>query len=174
VPLIVRGPGVAPNSWCHVPVVGYDMLPTFCEWAGVPVTALPQDIEGGSIAPLLAHAGVGTVERPREELVFHFPHYETGNTPHSAIRLGNLKLLKFYEDDSVKLFDLETDLGERNDLATQRPADAMMLRGRLETYLADVDAQLPTINPQYDPTRPASPGRRRGGAAKGVNKKDRP
>jgi arylsulfatase A-like enzyme len=174
VPLIVRGPGVAPNSWCHVPVVGYDMLPTFCEWAGVPATALPQDIEGGSIAPLLAHAGVGTVERPRKELVFHFPHYQTGNTPHSAIRLGNLKLLKFYEDDSVKLFDLETDLGERNDLATQRPADAMRLRGRLETYLADVDAQRPTINPQYDPTRPASPGRRRGGAAKGVNKKDRP
>ena len=173
-PLIVRGPEVAPNSWCHVPVVGYDMPPTFCEWAGMPATALPQDIEGGSIAPLITHAGVGTVERPREELVFHFPHHETGNTPHSAIRLGNLKLLKFYEDDSVKLFDLETDLGERNDLATHRPADAMRLRGRLQTYLADVDAQLPTINPQYDPTRPASPGRRRGGAAKGVNKKDRP
>ncbi len=82
--------------------------------------------------------------------------------------------MKFYEDDSVKLFDLETDLGERNDLATQRPADAMRLRGRLETYCADVDAQLPTINPQYDPTRPASPGRRRGGAAKGVKEKDRP
>ena len=172
--LIVRGPGVAPNSWCHVPVVGYDMLPTFCEWAGMPATALPQDIEGGSISPLLARAGVGTVERPRAEPVFHFPHYQTGDTPHSAIRLGNLKLLKFYEDDSVKLFDLEPALGERTDLATQRPADTMRLRGRLETYRADVDAQLPTINPQYDPTRPASPGRRRGGAAKGVNKRERP
>lgn len=129
---------------------------------------------GGSISPLLARAGVGTVERPRAEPAFHFPHYQTGNTPHSAIRLGNLKLLKFYEDDSVKPFDLETDIGERNDLATQRPADAMRLRERLETCLADVYAQLPTINPQYDPTRPASPGRRRGGAAKGVNQKDRP
>lgn len=174
VPLIVRGPGVAPNSWCHVPVVGYDMLSTFCGWAGVPATALPQDIEGGSISPLLARAGVGTVERPRAEPVFHFPHHQSGNTPHSAIRLGNLKLLKFYEDDSVKPFDLETDLGERNDLATQRPADAMRLGGQLETYLADVDAQRLTINPQYDPTRPAAPCRRRGGTAKGVNKKDRP
>ena len=174
VPLIVRGPNVAANSWCHVPVVGYDLFPTLCKWAKVPKAALPAGIEGGSIAPLLAHDGRVEVQRPREELVFHFPHYQTGNTPHSAIRVGDLKLLKFYEDDSVKVFNLAKDLGERNDLATQRPADAMRLRGRLETYRADVDAQLPTINPQFDPTRPAFPGRRRGGAAKGVKKKDRP
>ncbi len=30
VPLIVRGPGIVENSWCHVPVVGYDLFPTFC------------------------------------------------------------------------------------------------------------------------------------------------
>jgi len=178
VPLIVRGPGIAANSWCHVPVVGYDLFPTFGEWAKVPAAAIPKDIEGGSIASLLAHDGRGEVTRPREEIVFHFPHYQTGHTPHSAIRIGDLKLLKFYEDDSVKLFDLARDLGEQNDLAAEYPADAARLRGRLEEYLAAVDAQLPTINPQYDPGadggRPASPDRRRGGAAKGGKKKERP
>ncbi|MGI9177678.1 MAG: sulfatase [Pirellulales bacterium] len=174
VPLIVRGPGVAPDSWCHVPVVGYDMLPTFCELAGVPTTSLPPDIEGGSITPLLANGGRGEVRRPREEIVFHFPHYQSGHTPHSAIRLGTLKLLRFYEDDSVKLFDLEADIGERHDLASEMPAEAARLKARLQRYLADISAQLPTADPRYDPTRTASPQRRRGGAAKGINKKERP
>ncbi|MGA1269648.1 MAG: hypothetical protein ACO3WM_11435, partial [Gemmobacter sp.] len=56
-PFIVRGPGIAANSWCHVPIVGYDLLPTFCDWAGVPPASLPKTVEGGSIAGLVAHQG---------------------------------------------------------------------------------------------------------------------
>ena len=52
VPLIVRGPGIAANSWCHEKVVGYDFFPTFCEWAGV-TEPLPKEIEGGTITALL-------------------------------------------------------------------------------------------------------------------------
>ena len=163
VPFIVRGPGVAANSWCHVPIVGYDLFPTFCAWAGVPPTSLPNTLEGGSIAGLLASGGNGMVARPREELIFHFPHYQTGNAPHSAIRLGNLKLIKMYEDDSVRLFDLDTDLEERDDLAARRPADAARLRGRLEDYLTTVHAQLPTRNPQLDPDAAPAHERRGGG-----------
>jgi len=176
VPLIVRGPGVAANSWCHVPVVGYDFFPTFCEWAKVLKTTLTADIEGGSIAPLLAHEGRGEVRRPREELVFHFPHYQTGNTPHSAIRVGDLKLLKFYEDDSVKAFNLAKDLGERDDLASRMPAEATLLRQRLEKYLTDVHAQLPTVNPRYDANaataQPPARGRK-GGMKRGQKEEQR-
>jgi arylsulfatase A len=75
VPLIVRGPGVKANSWCHTCVIGYDFFPTFCEWAGIVPSGLLKGIEGGSIASLLATEGRGDVERAREELVFHFPHY---------------------------------------------------------------------------------------------------
>ena len=176
VPFIVRGPGVAANSWCHVPIVGYDLYPTFCDWAGVKPTALPKSLEGGSIKGLLASGGKGRVARPGEELVFHFPHYQTGNTPHSAIRVGNLKLIKMYEDDSVRLFDLDADIGERDDLAARRPDDAARLRTRLEQYLTDANAQLPTPNPQYDPT--AAPVQERGGRGAGMKgdprKKRRP
>lgn len=163
VPFIVRGPGVAAGSWCHVPVVGEDLLPTFCEWAGVPAARIPQAVEGGSIATLMTHAGKGKVKRPRDEIVFHFPHYQSGHAPHSAIRVGDLKLIAFYEDDTAKLFDLGTDIGEREDLAATMPAEAARLRKQLDGYLADVGAQLPTPNPAFDPSAPAEERPRKGG-----------
>ena len=166
VPFIIRGPGIAANSWCHVPIVGYDLLPTFCDWAGVPAATLPKAVEGGSIAGLVAHEGQGKVVRPRDELLFHFPHYQSGHAPHSAIRVGNLKLIKFYEDDSVRLFDLDADFGERDDLAATRPTDAARLRARLEESLAAAQAQLPSSNPDFDPARPAPPDKRRNKAGK--------
>jgi len=175
VPFIVRGPGIAANSWCHVPVIGYDLLPTFCEWASVPLTALPNDRDGGSLASLLAHGGTGTVSRPRDELVFHFPHYQSGHTPASAIRVGDLKLIELYEDESVKLFDLAADIGERRDLAAVAAADAKKLEERLEKHLAAVHAQFPTANPRFDPDAPATarPRGGKGGPNRGM-KKERP
>lgn len=165
VPFIVRGPGVKPNSWCHTRVVGYDLFPTFCEWAGINNSSLPKGLEGGSIAALLVHEGRGDVTRARDELVFHFPHYQ-GDAPHSAIFLGNLKLLHFYEDNHDELFDLTKDISERNDLANQRPADTKQLRDRLDKYLASVAAQLPTVNPNFDPSQPATPTKGKGGQGK--------
>ncbi|MFM8708756.1 MAG: sulfatase/phosphatase domain-containing protein, partial [Planctomycetia bacterium] len=127
---------------------------TCCEWAGLPIAVIPPGVEGGSIVSLVAHEGRGEVKRSREELVFHFPHYQGDDGPHSAIRTGSLKLLRFYEDDRVMLFDLAKDAGERDDLARRMPADADRLRKRLEQYLAAVDAQMPTPNPAFDPAQP--------------------
>jgi uncharacterized sulfatase len=97
--------------------------------------------------------------------VFHFPHYQSGHTPHSAIRVGGLKLILLYEDSSVRLYDLDADPGERVDLASRRPADAARLRTLLESRLAAAHAQLPTENPRFDPA--AAPPQRRGGGRKG-------
>ncbi|MCY2981729.1 MAG: sulfatase [Planctomycetota bacterium] len=171
VPLIVRGPNVSANSWCHVPVVGYDFLPTLCALAGVAAKELPKGIEGGDITSLLHNSGEGFVQRQREELVFHFPHYQSDDGPHSAIRLGNLKLIHFYEDDRVALFDLAIDIGERNDLAQRMPQDTQMLKGRLDQYLIAINAQLPTPNPNFDPSQPVAP--RKGGknGKQGADKK---
>ncbi len=160
VPFIVRGPGVKANSWCHTRIVGYDLLPTFCEWAGVPADKLPKAVEGGSVAKVIAD-GKGEVKRPREALVFHFPHYQ-GDTPHSAIIVGDLKLMKFYEDNRTVLFDLSKDLREQTDLSKKRPEDAAKLEKQLTEYLKAVDAQMPTPNAKYDPNAPA-PTRKKGG-----------
>jgi arylsulfatase A len=167
VPLIVRGPGVAANSWCDVPVVGYDWLPTFCSMAGVSDEKLPKSIEGGNISQLLLDNGQGIVQRARKELVFHFPHYQSDDGPHSSIRLGNLKLIYFYEDNRASLFDLSKDIGERSDLAKQMPDEAKMMQERLNKYLMEVNAQLPLKNAEFDPAKPVVP---RKGGKKRTNK----
>ena len=158
VPLIIQGPGIEPNTLCHERVVGVDLFPTLCELGGVS-HPLPAGIEGGSITSLLS-GGKGVVERPREELVFHFPHYQSGDGPHSAIMLGDYKLIKLYETDEVRLFDLSKDIGEENDLAGRKPEVVAKLHDRLNAYLASVDAQMPQPNPYYDPSWPV--GGRRG------------
>jgi arylsulfatase A len=160
VPFIVRGPGVKANSWCHTRIVGYDLLPTFCEWAGVTADKLPKAVEGGSLAKVIAD-GKGEVKRPRDGLVFHFPHYQ-GDTPHSAIIIGDLKLMKFYEDNRTVLFDLSKDLREQTDLSKKRPDDTAKLEKQLADYLKAVNAQMPAPNPKYDPNAPA-PSRKKGG-----------
>ena len=164
VPFLVQGPGVLPNSWCHIPIVGYDLFPTFCEWAGVKPNSIPGDVEGGSLVPLLTNEGRGKVIRAHEELVFHFPHYQSDDGPQSSILLGNLKLIRFYEDDQVMLFDLSKDRSERHDLSEQKPSVVVEMRQRLEKYLSDVHGQLPVANPNYDPSAPVAPTRgKRGG-----------
>ena len=161
VPFIVRGPGVKANSWCHVRVVGYDLFPTFCEWGKVSASAMPKGLEGGSIASLMANGGKGEVKRAREEMVFHFPHYQ-GDSPHSAIYLGNLKLIRFYEDNKQVLFDLSRDLREQGDLSKKMPAETAKLAKKLDDYLVAVKAQMPTPNAQYDPRRATPPQQKKG------------
>ncbi len=168
VPMIVRGPGVAANAWCHTPVVGNDWFPTFCELAGIPPNRLPRNIEGGSLASLLTNHGRGDVKRPRDGLYFHFPHYQGEGGPQSAIQLDGLKLIRFYEDNRIALFDLTKDISERNDLAKTLPEPASRLSKQLDNYLADVSAQLPTSNQDYNPnqsteTRRDNQSQRKGG-----------
>ncbi|MEO0588501.1 MAG: sulfatase-like hydrolase/transferase, partial [Planctomycetota bacterium] len=152
VPFIVRGPGVLPGSYCHERVVGYDLYPTLCALAGVR-RSLPDAIEGGDISGLFA-TGRGEVERPREEMVFHFPHYQAG-TPHSSIYLDDWKLTYWYEDRTSKLFDLGDDLAEQRDVSDQQARRAEQMKRMLATYLKDVDASLPTVNGSYDPSQPS-------------------
>ncbi|MDF1841751.1 MAG: sulfatase-like hydrolase/transferase [Rubripirellula sp.] len=160
-PLIIRGPGVPASSWCHERVVGYDFYPTYCVWAGLSESKLPRNIEGGSIVSLLRN-GRGTVKRPRKELVFHFPHYQGGDGPHSALFLGNYKLMKFYEDNRLALFDIAADISEQNDLSQQMPQKVKELDRLLVKYLQDINAQMAVPNPQFDPNaHPAA--RQRGG-----------
>ena len=166
VPFLIRGPGIAGNVCSRVPVTACDVLPTIAELAGVRA-ALPAAVEGGSLAAVLRdQAGRGNVQRSREELVFHFPHYDMGNGgPATAILLGDYKLVRNYEKKTQRLFDLENDPGEERDLAAKLPEKAAELDARLTRYLNAVAAQLAQPNPNYDPTKADNPSAddRRGG-----------
>ena len=166
VPFLIRGPGIAGTVCSRVPVTACDVLPTIAELAGVRA-ALPAAVEGGSLAAVLRdQAGRGNVQRSREELVFHFPHYDMGNGgPATAILLGGYKLVRNYEKKTQRLFDLENDPGEERDLAAKLPEKAAELDARLTRYLNAVAAQLAQPNPNYDPTKADNPSAddRRGG-----------
>ncbi len=157
VPFLVRGPGVSANICSRVPVVGFDFLPTVVALAGS-VEPLPVGVEGGSLVAVLRDPqGRGTVTRAREELVFHFPHYDMGNGgPATAILLGGYKLVRNYEAGALRLYHLERDPGESKDLASKMGAKTRDLEARLDAYLQDVSAQLSRPNPQYDPAQAAS------------------
>lgn len=153
VPLIVRGPGIKAASFCHESVTGCDLFPTFSELAGVPVSG---KIEGVSLVPLLT--GIKSFKRSENALLFHYPHYGQGpqQKPQSALILKNYKIVKDLENGSVQLFDLEKDLSEKNDLARKMPEKVREMAALLEKRLKQVDAQLPTLNPNYDPTAQAA------------------
>ena len=72
--------------------------------------------------------------------------------------------MKFYEDDRLALFDIDADISEQNDLSNQMPHKVKELDTLLVNYLRDVDAQMATANPQYDPANP--PVKRKGGGKK--------
>lgn len=169
VPFIIRGPGIKPGACSHVRTVGADLFPTIAELARVS-GLLPKGVEGGSFASVLANAGNGAVKRPREEYVVHFPHYDKDAIgPASAILLGDFKLIRVYETGALELFNIAKDPGERRDLAQQMPDKVKELDQRLTDYLASVNAQMPAINPNYDPGKPTAEPKR-GGKGKGGRK----
>jgi arylsulfatase A-like enzyme len=157
VPMFVRGPGVGPGTRSAVPVIGYDLLPTIAELVASDV-ALPDGVEGGSLLPLLKGGGSGSVLRPREGLVFHFPHHrhDRNSGLQSAIRVGRYKLIRFYSTETVRLFDLSKDLAEKTDLSELLPERTRKLSAQLHVHLEAIGARLPVRN-RRRPTK-ASPG----------------
>ena len=149
VPFAIAGPNIPKKVISDTPVVGYDILPTIIELAqihnnGVKIV-LPDDIDGGSFARVALLDPSISVERSNEALIFHFPHYNSVGLeePHSAIRIGNYKLVKFYSSDRSLLFDLSKDISESIDLSKKKKAKVKELEKRLSDYLISVDAELP-------------------------------
>lgn len=155
VPLAVRWPGVIPpGSSSSVPVISHDWFPTLAEIAGAPVRTA--ELDGVSILPVLK--GAATIER--EALYWHYPHYHhLGYKPSGAIRVGDYKLIEWYEEsmtggaNPISLYRLSDDLGERVNLAAAMPEKAAELLGMLRRWRKQVGAQEMTLNPNHDPKR---------------------
>jgi len=143
IPLFIRGPMVKAGSHSSVLVTGADLVPTVTDLAGVS-DKLSDQVEGGSLRQVLADPVSGKVARSRDEIVFHFPHYDKDPLgPVSAIIAGEYKLVRIYEGQRHLLFDLAKDLGERNDLSGSRVDKVRELSGKLTSYLGSIDAGLP-------------------------------
>ena len=152
VPLIVKWPGVtAAGRVNETPVISVDFFPTILEIVGAAPTPASRSaatrVDGESIVPLLR----GGSRLSRDAIFWHYPHYHPGSaTPYSAIREGDWKLIHFFEDDHVELYNLKNDLSEKSDLAASNAAKAAELRRKLTAWRTSVGAQLPVKNPAYD------------------------
>jgi uncharacterized sulfatase len=162
VPWIVRWPArVRAGATSAARFVGTDLLPTL---AAATKTALPRGLvlDGRNVLPLWLGEAAAEAAAARP-LVWHFPYYhpETGFSParaaigvddfavsrtypQSAIRMGDWKLVHFYEDNRDELYRLTTDASEQNNLAAQEPAKARELRAQLDAELRSVKARLPS------------------------------
>lgn len=146
VPLMVRWPGLTQaGSICDAPVTSEDFFPTFVESLAVKSADL-NEIDGESLMPLLLDP---QAKRPARVLGWHYPHYYPRMTPGSAIRDGRWKLIHFYEDDRVELYDLEEDPGEESDLAGSQPDVAKQMRSKLESWRQATGANAPLPNPAW-------------------------
>ncbi|MEM7573550.1 MAG: sulfatase [Bacteroidota bacterium] len=114
-------------------------------------------LDGHSLVPLWN--GAATLER--EALYFHYPHYHHSR-PAAVIRRGDYKLIHFFDQAEVELYNLAEDLGETENLSGQEPAISQELEELLSSWLREVGADLPTENPDFDPERRAEWGRHPG------------
>lgn len=143
VPAIVRWPGVtAPGSVTDTPISSIDYYRTILSIAGLEGDRdYNRTVDGINLVPVLRHPAS---ESERTALFFHYPHYYATTSPVSAVRVGDWKLLRYYEDASVELYNLSGDIGERRDLAGEQPDTAAALLHRLDAWLERVAAQHPT------------------------------
>ena len=149
-PTIYYWPGVTPSGTVDdTPVITVDIYPTVLDIAGV--TGDPdhnQQVDGVSLAGLLRNPDS---RLNRDTLYWHYPHYHNGGaTPYSAMRDGDLRLVHFYEDDRVELYDLAQDVGEERDLAETMPEKAQELLDKLDGWRGEVGAQPPVPNPDAE------------------------
>lgn len=162
VPFLLRWPGLVPaNTTSHEPVHVVDLYPTLLDMAGgkrKPAHVL----DGHSLLPVLK--GEGSLER--KALYWYMPLYDIqwGATPCAVMREGPYKLIHFFGDyidledgsayhpgERTLLYDLANDVSETNDLSRAMPERTRRMKAQLMDWIQEMDAALPTLNPDYDP-----------------------
>jgi arylsulfatase A-like enzyme len=146
--MVVKWPGtIIPGSTCDEPVISTDFYPTILEMAGIQKKP-EQIIDGMSFIPLLRGRSI----RGDRALFWHYPHYgNQGGSPGAAIRKGEYKLIEFFEEDrETELYNIDSDISEKHNLADSLPEIRDQLRDLLHSWQDKMDARFPNINPDYE------------------------
>jgi arylsulfatase A-like enzyme len=146
-PMLIKWPGkTKAGSISDVPVISTNFYPTILEMAGLELRP-DQHMDGLSMINIL------TGREKSDEfqtLFFHYPHYgNQGGTPGAAIRKGQYKLIEFFEDGRLEMYNLEEDISEKNNIADDMPDLRDELLKELHEWQKEVDARFPTRNPYY-------------------------
>ena len=145
-PCLMRWPAlIQAGSESGVPVIGMDFYPTLLDLCNLP-DRTSQTLDGVSLKPILEGNSIS-----QRNLYWHYPHYgNQGGEPSSMIRSGNWKLIRYWEDQRVELYDLATDPGELNPVTEEFPDRVSELTVALDAWLTQVGAEAPTPNPNFD------------------------
>jgi len=147
VPVLVRDPALPHGGQtCAEPVYSTDYYPTILAATGHKL--LPdQHKDGVSFLPYLENPDAKPTARP---LFWHYPHWgNQGGNPGTAVRVGKWKLIRWNWPARVELYDLEADPGETTDLSGKNPKVVTDLTKRIDTFLAETNAQRATPNPNF-------------------------
>ncbi len=147
-PLMIRWPGhIEPGSTCDTPMTSPDFYPTLLAAAGL--DAMPdQHCDGENIMPLLTSQTDHGLDK--RAIYWHYPHYgNQGGTPGSSVREGDWKLIEFFEDGRLELYNLRNDISEDHNVAADHPELTDRLASQLAAWRESVEAQIPQPNPDW-------------------------
>jgi arylsulfatase A-like enzyme len=131
----------------NYPVTAADLYPTILDLANVELKP-EQHKDGISLKPIIEKGDVVLSNRP---LYWHYPHYgNQGGEPSSIIRVGNWKLIHYWEDGRNELYNLDADFSEQFNLAEKNSEITKELALKLETWLIEVGAKFPTKDPEFN------------------------
>jgi arylsulfatase A len=150
VPLIVASTkqSFGPPRAVAEPVSLMDLMPSLLRLAGVDSLQTIGPLDGSDISPHWFNKQAINQQRP---LYWHFPHYTNqGSRPASAVRKGDWKFVRSWEDGQEELFQLNVDQAESNNVIDRHPDIASSMRKRLDDWLRSVGAQPCDPNPDFD------------------------
>lgn len=152
IPLIVRWPGkVDAGRTVDAPVSLMDLMPTLMEIVGLEPSKTVGPLDGASLKQNWLQPAVA-VEKSERSFFWHFPHYTNqGSRPAAATRQGNWKLIEYLEDGAIELYDLEKDVGEKNNVAKDFSDKATSLAESLHQWQKRTGVQFGVPNPNAKP-----------------------
>ncbi len=156
VPLIVAAPNQSANGTkSETQIMSTDFYPTLLDLNGMKTE--PEHHQDGASFKFALNGDVGELTRP---LFFHYPHYSNqGGFPGAAVRKGNYKLLQNFEDGSLQLYNLSTDIGEQHDIKIENPEKLSELKTLLLNWYDEMDARFLRPLDAEKAVVPWSPGR---------------
>ncbi len=142
-PFIIRWPGRIPGgAVCDQPISTVDLYPTFLELTNIEPD-LKQHLDGISLDPLL-RGSAEQIENRAHYWYFPLPEkHFLGGRSSDVVRKGKYKLIEFFDDQTVELYDVVKDVGEENDLSSTMPEKVAELQRDLTAWRKDVGVVAP-------------------------------